>query len=70
VRNAQVFHQAQTLNGISVQTIFFQPDVNINLAVKIVLFGFTGVYPAFHDHEGDDFEFEQHAYRNWELLSR
>jgi multidrug efflux pump subunit AcrB len=41
--------QSQTLNGISVQKVFFQPDVNIDLAIAQIVAGtnsIRGIMPA------------------------
>src|SRR6201998_3859711 len=41
--------QSQTLNGISIQKIFFQPDVNIDLAIAQIVSGTNsvrGIMPA------------------------
>src|SRR5271168_55596 len=35
--------EAQTLNGISVQKIYFQPDVNIDLAISQIVAGTNGI---------------------------
>jgi len=35
--------QSQTLNGISVQKIFFQPDVNLDLAIAQIVAGTNSV---------------------------
>src|ERR1700719_4671924 len=35
--------ESQTLNGISVQKIFFQPDVNIDLAISQIVAGTNAV---------------------------
>src|SRR5208282_4658522 len=35
--------EAQTLNGISVQKIFFQPDVNLDLAIAQIVSGTNSI---------------------------
>ena len=35
--------EAQTLNGISVQKVFFQPDVNLDLAISQIVSGTNSI---------------------------